>query len=70
MTGSASIRCKEMVALTIKSTTPGPNWHSSPALRGAELFYSAAGRGRTIAGNLPFVYDAVNRLTGEELCRH
>ena len=55
--------------LWVKRTTPGLNWYSFPALRGDELFYSAAGPGRTMTGNLLFVYYAVDRLTGEELWR-
>ena len=59
----------ERAYLWIKSTTPGLNWYSFPALRGDELFYSAAGLGRGPggAGGLQFVYYAVDRRTGEEL---
>lgn len=58
----------EKAYLWIKSTTPGLNWYSFPALRGDELFYSAAGLGRSLGGGgLQFVYYAVDRLTGEEL---
>ena len=57
----------EHAYLWIKSTTPGLNWYSFPALRGRELFYSAAGPGRGPAGNLRFVYYAVDRITGDEL---
>ena len=60
----------EKAYLWVKSTTPGLNWYSFPALRGNELFYSAAGTGRTITGNLQFVYYAIDRLTGEELWTH
>ena len=59
----------ERAYLWIKSTTPGLNWYSFPALRGDELFYSAAGLGRGSGGlgGLQFVYYAVDRRTGEEL---
>ena len=59
----------EKAYLWIKGTTPGLNWYSFPALRGDELFYSAAGLGRGPggAGGLQFVYYAVDRRTGEEL---
>ena len=60
----------ERAYLWVKSTTPGLNWYSFPALRGDELFYSAAGPGRALTGNLQFVYYAVDRLTGEELWNH
>lgn len=53
--------------LWIKSTDPGLNWYSFPALNNDAIFYSAAGYGRNRKENIDLVYYSVDRATGEEI---